>query len=249
MMKCFRVIVSVFFLMEIFIGLPLAQEEPSGVSTVPEEVATVDQQEGPLNQTETSPQYTIFDDKTLLDGYTKKYETEPKDILIAMMKDDSLSSYKSAAAVRVFKQRFAGEVFSREKSIIERILLRRLSRTDSTFAQVEIMHTLVMVDRYKYFTSMVPALIQKLDHYNEAVNELAYADLNNIIQTGHNRTREARIVFNTLRKVLFLSHKRIANLKEPNAKLKQKFELLRWSIKVLGSQEIKRLPKEVINLL
>lgn len=194
-------------------------------------------------------QYTVFDDKALLQGYTKKYSNDPKDILLAMIQDETLSAYKSAAAVKVFREKFSLEVFSKEKRQIEKILLRRLNRTDSPFIQTEILHTLCLMDRYIYFASMVPSLIKKLDHYNSAVNELAFEGLKNIIANGHNRSREARIIFNTLRKVLFLSRKKLVSVKEPNTKLKQKLELLRWSIKVLGRQELKRLPKEVIGLL
>lgn len=194
-------------------------------------------------------QYTIFDDNMLLDGYAKKYADQSKEILIEMIKDDTLSSYKSAAAVRVFKERFSHEVFSPEKGGIEKILIRRMNHTDSNFVQVEIIHTLCLMDRYKYFNAMVPALIQKFDHYNETVSEMAYASLKNIIDIGHNRPREASIIFNSLRRILFLSRKRLINIKEPDLKLKRKLELLRWSIKILGSQELKRLPREVINLL
>ena len=105
------------------------------------------------------------------------------------------------------------------------------------------------MDRYKYFNSLVPILIQKLDHYNSTVNEMACAALLHVIEVGHNRPREAVIVFNTLRKVLFLSRKRLSSTQTPGPKLKQKLEILRWSIKVLGSQELKKLPREVINLL
>jgi hypothetical protein len=96
---------------------------------------------------------------------------------------------------------------------------------------------------------MVPALIQKLDHYNSTVNEIAFESLNQIIKAGSNRNREARIVFNTLRKILFLSRRRLAAMTEPEPKLVKKLKLLRWAIKVLGNQELKKLPKEVINLL
>jgi len=195
------------------------------------------------------PANTIFDDQMLLKGYTEKYSDLSKEILLAMIKDDTLTSYRSAAAIRVFRKKFSSEIVSREKKIIEKTLLRRLHRTDSPFVQVEIMHTLCQMDRYHYFKSMVPALIQKLDHYNTAVNEIAFDSLNEIIEAGSNRNREARIVFNTLRKILFLSRKRLATVKEPDAKLAKKLKLLRWSIKVLGNQELKKLPKEVINLL
>ncbi len=203
------------------------------------------EEEGAIN----SDSNTIFDDKKLLDGYAQKFSAEPKEILIEMIKDDTLTSYKTAAAVRVFREKYSQEVFSKEKILAEKYLLRRLNLTDSSFVQVEIMHTLCLMDRYKYFNPMIPALIQKLDHYNTTVNELAYLSLVNITQKGANRPQEARVVFNTLRNILFLSRKRLANIKEPNPKLKQKLELLRWSIKILGTEELKRLPSEVINLL
>lgn len=194
-------------------------------------------------------QQTIFDDKLLLNGYSDKYANESKEIIIAMIKDDNLGPFKMAATIRVFKKKYSAEVFSREKRIIEKTLIRRLNRAVSPFVQVEIMHTLCRMDRYKYFNSMIPALILKLGHYNATVNELAYEGLSEIIETGNNRTREARIVFNTLRKVLFLSRKRLAQVTEPDARLKRKLKILRWSIKVLGSRELKRLPKEVLSLL
>ena len=105
------------------------------------------------------------------------------------------------------------------------------------------------MDRYRYFKHMAPALTQKLNHYNVAVNENAFNSLNQIIESGSNRSREARIIFNTLRKMLFLTRKRLATVKEPDPQLTKKLKLLRWSIKVLGNQELKKLPKEVINLL
>ena len=191
----------------------------------------------------------IFDDHLLLNGYAEKYANEPKHILLAMIQDESLTAYKMAAAVRVFREKFATEVLSREKKTFEKALLRRLNRAEAPFVEVEIMHTLCTLDRYRYFKSMVPALIQKLDHYNETVNDLAYKALDEIVKTGNNRAREARLVFNTLRKVLFLSRKRLETTTEPSPKLKRKLDLLRWSIKILGTEELKRLPKEVIHLL
>ena len=193
--------------------------------------------------------YTIFDDQMLLDGYAKRYQDLSKEIILEMIKDDTLTSYKSAAAVRVFREGYSEEVVSREKRIVEKILLRRLNRTDSPFVQVEIMYTLCQMDRYRYFKSMAPALTQKLNHYNTAVNENAFSSLNKLIDTGSNRHQEARIIFNTLRKMLFLSRKRLEVVKEPDPQLSKKLKLLRWSIKVLGNQELKKLPKEVINLL
>ncbi len=192
---------------------------------------------------------SIFDDKQLLDGYARKYADFSKDVILEMIMDDTLNSYQTAAAVRVFKERYSGEVVSREKSRGERILVRRLKLTDSPFVEVEIMHTLCLMDRYRYFQPMVPALIQKLNHYNAAVNETAFNSLNSIIGAGNKRAREARTVFNTIRKMLFLSRNRLVNVTAPDEKLARKLKLLRWSIKVLGSQELNRLPSEVINLL
>jgi len=190
----------------------------------------------------------IFDDKALLEGYAQKYTDESRDILLAMIADDSLGSYKCTAAVRVFKDKYANEVLSNEKANILKTLIRRLNRSDSPFVQVEIMHTLVALDRYQYFESMVPALIQKMDHYNPVVSKMAYDDLLAITKDSL-YLREARIVFNTLRKIFFLSRNRLQSITTPNKNLRQKIELLRWSIRILGTQELKRLPSEVINLL
>jgi len=190
----------------------------------------------------------IFDDKALLEGYTQRYEEEPRDILLAMIADDSLGAYKCTAAVRVFKEKYANQVLSNEKSNILRILIRRLNRSDSPFIQVEIMHTLVVLDRYQYFESMVPALIQKMDHYNPVVSTMAYEDLQAITKDSL-YPREARIVFETLRKIFFLSRNRLQNITTPNKKLRQKLDILSWSIRILGTQELKRLPSEIINLL
>lgn len=190
----------------------------------------------------------VFDDLTLINGYTDKYATESKNTLIAMIDDDSLGAYRITAAVRVFKQKYGADIFKDEKPTIIKSLLRRLNRTDSPFVQVEIMHTLVVLDRYQYFESMVPTLIQKLDHYNRVVSALSYENLEDITKSS-TRPREARVVFNSLRKIFFLSKKRLANVTTPEARLKRKLTLLRWSIKVLGTQLLKSLPPEVINLL
>ncbi len=169
---------------------------------VSEEIPSDDAQEVAADLPEDFPPGAIFDDKMLLEGYTEKYLEEEKDILLARIKDDTLPPYQMAAAVRAFKEKYSLEVFNREKNIIIKILLRRLARTDNVFVQVEILHTVCRMDRYKYFATMMPALIQKLDHYNATVNEMAYDGINDIIDRGNNRAREARIVFNTLRKVL-----------------------------------------------
>jgi hypothetical protein len=190
----------------------------------------------------------IFDDKALLAGYTQKYGDESRDILLAMIADDSLGAYKCTAAVRVFKEKYANKVLSKEKSNILRILIRRLNRSDSPFVQVEIMHTLIILERYQYFESMVPALIQKMDHYNPVVSTMAYEDLLAITKNSL-YPREARLVFETLRKILFLSRNRLQNITTPDKKLRQKLDLLSWSVRILGTQELKRLPSEVINLL
>ena len=205
------------------------------------------QDEDDINQ-EDIASGAIFDDKALLEGYTQKYAGETRDILLAMIADESLGAYKCTAAVRVFKEKYANGVLSREKANILRILIRRLNRSDSPFVQVEIMHTLVVLDRYQYFESMVPALIQKMDHYNLVVSEMAYKDLLGITKDSL-YPREARIVFETLRKILFLSRNRLQNITTVNQNLRQKLDLLRWSIRILGTQELKRLPSEAINLL
>lgn len=190
----------------------------------------------------------VFDDLALINGYTDKFASESKETLLAMIADDSLGNYKCAAAIRVFKQKYGSELFKDEKPAIIRSILRRLNRTDSPFIQVEVMHVLIVLDRYQYFESMVPSLIQKLDHYNQVVSALAYDNLNEITKSS-SRPREARVVFNTLRKIFFLSKKRLANVSVPDARLKRKLMILRWSMKVLGSQLLKSLPSEVINLL
>lgn len=195
---------------------------------------------------ETEP---IFDDKLLLNGYAEKYAEESKEVLLAMIQDDTLSPYKTAAAVRVFREKYSGEVFKADKKLALKTILRCLARSDSGFTQVEIMHTLCLMDRYKYFESMVPSLIQKLNHYNDTVSELAYVAIDTIIKNGHNRPREVRIIFNTLRKQLFLTRKKLQNITDPPPKLKRQLELIRWAIKILGNQELKRLPSEVLSLL
>jgi len=190
----------------------------------------------------------IFDDKKLLEGYTRQYENEPKDVLVAMIYDDNLSPYVTAAAIRIFNTKFSEVVFSKEKILIEKALLRRLALTNSVYVELEVRHTLCKMDRYKYFESMVPFLLQRLNHYNKVVDDLAYAYVDDIIKAGQDRSREARIVFNTLRKMLFLSRKKLKDTPKTDERLKQKIELLRWSLKILGNQELQRLPPEVIQL-
>lgn len=207
------------------------------------------QEKTPEDKDALAAPFVYKDDKTILEELSKEYLELSEEIITAMIKDDTLSAYKSAAAIRVFKLRYSKDLVGRDKKEIEKLLLWRLNRTESPFVEVEIMHTLCIMDRYRYFDSMVPALIQKLEHYNSAVSDFAFSALNDIIGVGNNRTREARIVFNTLRKILFLSRMRLAAVTEPSPRLKQKLHLLRWSIKILGSQELKKLPREVISLL
>lgn len=206
------------------------------------------QEEGAPTSSQEKP-FPIFDDRMLLDGYAQKFSDLSKEILLEMIKDDTLTAYVAAAAVRVFKEKYSAEVVSKEKNRVAKILIYRFNRDNSPFVAVEIMHTLCLLDRYQYFASMVPGLIQKLEHYNTTVNEMAYNSLDDIIKKGNDRPREARIIFNTLRKILFLSRKRLAGITDPGIKLSYKLKILRWSIKVLGNQELKKLPKEVINLL
>jgi hypothetical protein len=198
-----------------------------------------------------APDYdeAIFDDKFLVEGYAVKIASAPKDVLLAMINDTTIPAYRKAAAVRVFRERFASQVVEKEKSIIERFLLRQLERTDSPHVQIEVMHTLLVIDRYRYFDAMVPALIQKIDHYDKYVSEMAYQSLEHINALGNQRAREARIEFNTLRKIFFLTRRKLAEANEADPKLRYKLELLRWSVKVLGTGELKNLPKEVLNLM
>ena len=223
-------------LLSLSVGMAGAQELTNSTVVKKESAQPVDPQ-------------PIFDDKLMIEGYTKKFDELSKDILLEMIKDDTLSNYKMAAAVRAFNKRFATETVSTEKGSIEKLLLRRLNKTDSAFVDVEVMCTLCQMDRYRYFNSMVPALTQRLNHYNSTVNEMAFNCLDQLSQTSNNRAREARVVFNTLRKILFLSRKRLEKTTTPDTPLEQKLKLLRWSIKVLGSQELNKLPKEILHLL
>ncbi len=191
----------------------------------------------------------IFEDDALIAGYTKRYEDLSLDIILEMIKDETLSPYQTSAAIRVLNKKFIADIVSREKINVEKILIRRLNRTDSPYVQVEAMSALCLIDRYRYFQAMVPALIQKLNHYNKTVRETAFTNINDIIHKGNIRPREARTVFNTLRKILFLERRRLATIKNPDHKLEQKLKLVRWCVKVLGSQELQKLPKEVISLL
>lgn len=191
----------------------------------------------------------FFDDKLLIEGYAKKLQNASKETLLAMADDNNLYAYKKAAAIQVFRERFAADVVLRERVIIERAFLRQLELARSVFLQVEIMHTLLVLDRYRFFDGMIPTLIQKLDHYDISLTEVVFKAVDQIVKTGTPRSREARIVFNTLRKIFFLSRKKLQNVGANDIRLKNKLTLLRWSVKVLGTQELKNLPKEVISLM
>ncbi|MFT5387823.1 MAG: hypothetical protein ACI9E5_000958 [Candidatus Omnitrophota bacterium] len=196
------------------------------------------------------PTPSMFDDEMHLKGFVDKYKDVPKEILLEMIKDDTLTNFKTAAAVNVFKNTFSEQSVSKEKRRVERILIRSLKDTTSPFVQVEIMGTLIRIDRYKYFKPMVPKLISKLNHYNSVVNKLAFDNLDYSIKTGDDRPREARIAFNTLRKMFFLMRNRLTDMDPTeNPQLSYKLSLLRWSIKVLGNDHLKKLPNEVLNLL
>jgi hypothetical protein len=194
-------------------------------------------------------QQGVFDDAQILNGYIKEYSDEPKEAILGRINDDAINFYQVTAAIRVFKEKYSKTTVGREKLLIAQDLTRRINRTNSPFVEVEIMHTLCLLDRYKYFDAMVPALILKLDHYNLTINEIAEAALNDIIAKGKNSSRDARIIFNTLRKVLFLSRNTLKNITTPDQRLERKLKLLRWSIKILGSEELKRLPREILHLL
>lgn len=200
-------------------------------------------------QTAPDDDLPIFNDKLLIDGYAGKLASTNKDVLLAMINDDTLVPYRKAAAIKVFRSNFASQVVTSEKSIIERVLLRQLEKDQSIYVQIELMHCLVIIDRYRYFDAMVPALIQKIDHYDAVASEMAYASVADINEKGSQRSREARIEFNILRKMFFLTRKKLEGSDPAEVKLKGKLDLLRWSIKVLGTEELKNLPSEVMSLM
>ena len=246
-----------FFMALLFLIIPL---QSWGEETANEEFSTAElntelpanEALAPVTSASETPEPadpSLFDDRQQLNGFTEHYKKEPMGVLIAMIKDETLDPYRTAAAVRVFRQNYYDQVFLRDKVLLEKTLLRRLSRTKSPFLQVEIMHTLCSLNRYKYFNSMTPSLIQKLDHYNSSVNDLAFEALKDLTSLDHPKPREARLIFHSLRKSLFLSRRRLAGMTEPSPQLNHKLELLRWSIKILGTEELNRLPQEVIHLL
>ena len=191
----------------------------------------------------------IFDDRMHLKGLVDKYKDVPKEILLEMIKDETLTDFKTAAAINIFKNRYAEEVVTKEKKRAERILSRKIKNTRSPFVQVEAMAALIRIDRYKYFKPLIPAMISKLNHYNEVVYTLSFDNLSFLIENENTRAREAKIIFNTLRKMLFLSRNHLGNTSEIQTQLANKLTLLRWSIKTLGNESLKKLPKEILNLL
>ena len=86
------------------------------------------------------------------------------------------------------------------------------------------MHSLVVLDRYRYFDAMVPALIQKMDHYDDAVSNLAYKIIVSTNEQGNQRSREARIIFNTLRKIFFLTRKKLGDSAATDPRLRDKLD-------------------------
>jgi len=200
-------------------------------------------------ETVTPAQSNIFDDQFLIEGYSERYGKEPLSILLAMIRDDSLDPLKTAAAVRALRNRYSDEIFAKDKIVTEKTLLRRLNKADSAFIQVEIMHTLCRIDRYQYFKPLATMLLLKIDHYNATVSAFAAAAINDLIQRGKDTAWEARIIFSTLRKVFFLSRYKLSAATEQSPALREKLKILRWSIKVLGSEKLRELPKEVIPLL
>lgn len=192
----------------------------------------------------------FFDDQLLIERFAEKIQEETIENLLLMIDDKNLYNYKIAAAVRVFRQKYAKEVVQRDKVLIEKAFLRRLEVSKSIFLEIEIMHTLLLMDRYRFFTEMTSMLIKGLDHYDLSAVDLAYKALNEVVlMEKPSRVREARIVFNILRKIFFLSRKKLVNADIQDTRLKYKLSLLRWAIKVLGTQELKNLPKEVISLM
>ncbi|MBL8013309.1 MAG: hypothetical protein JNN05_05625 [Candidatus Omnitrophica bacterium] len=191
----------------------------------------------------------MFDDRLIFNGYVSKFKEKSKEVIVAMMNDTTVSGFQLAAVLSIFRDDIADQAVGAEKNSYEKTLLRILAHEDSPFVQAQTMSALIALDRYKYFKVYVPKVIEKLDHYNDAVVEIAYADLTIIVSKSTARTREARIIFNTLRKMLFLSRKKLESINEPDEKLRKKLDLLFWTIKVLGTQELNQLPPEVIRLL
>ncbi len=198
------------------------------------------------SQAETN--FRPLDDRSLIKAYSENYADLPKETLIAMIRDDALDSQKTAAAVRLFSEKYSHLVFSREKKRIERWLLIRRARTDSVFVEIEILNALCRLDRYKYFNLTTVELLKRLDHYNDSANQLAFQYLQEITQAEPGRAREARVIFNFLRKRLFLIRNELRKIDQPDSRLKQKITLLRWSVKILGTEELRRLPPEVLHL-
>lgn len=190
----------------------------------------------------------FFDDALLMDGYAKKLAGASKEVLLSMLADNSLNAFKKAAVVRVFREKFASRIVGRELALVERIFLRQLELSNSPFIQIEIIHTLLVMDRYRYFDAMMPVLVKKMDHYDPLVDGMAYNAISSLTGTA-TRSREARIVFNTLRKMFFLSRKKLQGAKSTDERLHNRLQVLRWAIKILGTEELKKLPKEVIGLM
>ena len=230
-MKIFPIFM--FILILVCAGHPLSAQETAVTSAATDIGADLDH---------------FFDDALLMQGYARKLSGASREVLLSMLADDSLNTFKKAATVRVFRDKFASQIVGRDLILIERLLLRQMELSNSSFVQIEIMHTLLVMDRYRYFDTMMPVLVRKMDHYDPLVDTMAYNAISSLTGSA-TRSREARIVFNTLRKMFFLSRKKLQGAKSTDERLHNRLQVLRWAIKILGTEELKKLPKEVIALM
>jgi hypothetical protein len=195
------------------------------------------------------PPEELFNDQLLINGYAQRYAEQPLSVILAMIRDDTLRPIQTAAASMVLRDSYSDQLFRRDKILAEKALWRRLNRTDSALVQVEAMHTLCRLDRYQYFKPLVPALILKMEHYDQTVKKMAATAILDIIEHGKDTAWEARVIFQTQRKVFFLNRKKLNEAAEQDPVFKEKIKILKWTIKVLGSEELRALPKELIPLL
>jgi len=252
-MRTVTIVLTVFFYSFCLSGKAFSNvpSDPSAetANSMPTESVTADPKKESREDEESLPPEGYFNDQLLINGYAQKYETRPLSVLFAMLRDDTLSSIKTAAATLVLRETYSDQLFKEDKALAEKILWRRLNRTESSFVQVEAMHTLCRLNRYQYFKPLVPALILKMEHYDPTVKEMAARAIFDIINRGKDTAWEARIVFQTQRKVFFLNRKKLREAAEQDPIFKDKIKILKWTIKILGSEELKALPKELIPLL
>lgn len=253
-MRILTILLTVGLLLPYFPARALADDPTTSSDgnelTVPEEPdMAAPEQESPEDKTEDLPPEGYFNDQLMINGYAQKYEDRPLSVIFAMLRDDTLSPIKTAAATLVLREVYSDQLFKEDKILAEKILWRRLNRTESSFVQVEAMHTLCRLNRYQYFKPLVPALILKMEHYDPTVKEMAARAILDIIDHGKDTAWEARIVFQTQRKVFFLNRNKLAEAARQDPIFKEKIKILKWTIKILGSEELKALPKELIPLL